>query len=560
MATLVACGAGLLSVQCGFSGPAPPSTGGGQGGNSGSSNGGSSGSNSGGSSGSSTGGSSGGSNSGGTSGGSNSGGSTGGSGTGGTSGGNSGGSTGGGTGGMTGMPGTGGMMPSATGGSSGMNGLTFMNYNLTGAWPGLKAAIETKPGKLTYTKITVHTRFLAESCSIADYNKDGEPDISSGRRWWAGPDFKTENVYRGGHDDLPRAGQSAELVTGVSDSWACFPWDVDGDSWTDIINIVAADEVSSLSPMPRAQQKGTMFWYKNPGNGATGMWTGNQMHADVKHEQKLLFDADGDGKPEIAGGCKGCNPPETLGYFKAGANPTGAWTYVPVIPRTYPFGGTGWLHGLGVGDVNKDGKPDLLQRSGINIQQPDGTWNNRACPGAGCGFVPVAMWDRDPADQRGGSHMFVTDIDGDNDMDIVSADGAHHYGVSWYEQTEPLKFTKHQIISNNPALGPVFSQPHSLQVVDMDGDGVSDIVTGKMRFAHPDGYGDPDLMGAPVLYVFKTVRNKPSMAGPVTFEAKMVDNQVGVGRQFTVGHTNKDGIPDICIGSKLGLFVFQGQP
>jgi hypothetical protein len=39
----------------------------------------------------------------------------------------------------------------------------------------------------------------------------------------------------------------------------------------------------------------------------------------------------------------------------------------------------------------------------------------------------------------------------------------------------------------------------------------------------------------------------------------LVDNVAGVGRQIAVGHVNTDGIMDICIASKLGLFVFLGQ-
>jgi len=34
---------------------------------------------------------------------------------------------------------------------------------------------------------------------------------------------------------------------------------------------------------------------------------------------------------------------------------------------------------------------------------------------------------------------------------------------------------------------------------------------------------------------------------------------MGVGRQFSVGHVNTDGIMDICVGTKVGLAVFLGQ-
>jgi hypothetical protein len=67
-----------------------------------------------------------------------------------------------------------------------------------------------------------------------------------------------------------------------------------------------------------------------------------------------------------------------------------------------------------------------------------------------------------------------------------------------------------------------------------------------------------------VVYVFKTVRGKPSAAGSVTFEPHLVDMspvgmKSGVGRQLAVGHVNTDGIMDVCIASKLGLYVFLGK-
>jgi len=439
---------------------------------------------------------------------------------------------------------------------------------VTGTWPARPIAVSQQPGRLTYTKIKVDDRFLAESCSIADYNRDGTPDISAGRRWYQGPfgpsGATEEHVYRAGHDELPRSGAMSELDTGVSDDWSCFAEDVDGDGYTDIINITCPDVVDANAVAPATRQRThTAIWYKNPGaavSTSSAAWKAYPMHNDVRGEQHTLSDVDGDGRPEISGACKSCNnsDPETVtrGYYQMDTTrPTAGWTY-HVVTKPYPWPGGGWLHGFGFGDVNRDGKIDLLERGGV--------WTNiQAARADTSAFYDVKLHGGGTDPKDGGSHMFAVDVDGDEDMDIISADAAHGYGISWHEQTAPGKFTKHKFVGTpQESFATDFSQPHALEVVDMDGDGVPDVVTGKSYLAHPEGLNDPDLRGEPVNYVFKIKRNTPSEAGSVTFEPHPIDTsntKVGVGRQIAVGHINLDGIMDVCVASKLGVYVFLGQ-
>jgi hypothetical protein len=69
-------------------------------------------------------------------------------------------------------------------------------------------------------------------------------------------------------------------------------------------------------------------------------------------------------------------------------------------------------------------------------------------------------------------------------------------------------------------------------------------------------FNDPDTFGTPVLYVFKLVRDA---MGP-HYEPHLVDDKTGTGRQFQVGHLDKNGTLDIVIGGKKGLFAFFQDP
>ncbi len=498
-----------------------------------------------------------------------------------------------------------------------------VSYEVTGTWPAHIAGTTASPikqthGTLTYKMVQVQDQFLAESCSIADYNRDGIPDISSGRRWYEGPDFTKVHIFRGGHDALPRQGTllggalspTNELFNGESDDWADYPYDVDGDGWPDIINISNPQYNTIVSPAPKPQGNSTGYWYKNPGapaNEADTLWTSSLISSDLNMEEHAVADVDGDGKPEILGACESCAG-GTKGYYEGDwSNPTAPWTFHSVTRRyEFPFGGTGHLNGVGMGDVNGDGRPDLLERSGV--------WLRPASLDTGtAGWDPATSWVPtafsvpeqvgDSTSNQGGAQMFAYDVDGDGLTDVISADRAYGWGLAWYQQLPPgvgsclgttttlttaakSCFVKHPIMLTNSiedlALYKVaFSELHAVELVDMDGDGLPDIVTGKNWLDCPYSCGDVDPDGTPVVYVFKLVRDaNPPQAGMAHFEPHLVNAAVpastagdagafpatwtggsGVGRQVAIGQINPqtDGIMDICIASKLGLYVYLGQ-
>lgn len=359
-------------------------------------------------------------------------------------------------------------------------------------------------------------RFRSEACGVGDFNNDGKLDIIAGQYWYEAPDFKPYK-FRSLEDKVDEKGKRHtvnEKGIGYYDDFANLPVDVDGDGFLDLVTCCWFSK--------------QIEWYRNPGPKA-GQWPMTVFEKNGNYESADLWDIDGDGNElEILPHTK-----DTKWYeIVTKSNGKRGLIKHEVSQNQRPFGG-------GVGDINGDGRPDILR--------PDAWYETPADLRNGqCKEHPLAIGSLTEGQAEHTPQIWVYDVDQDGLNDIVTS-SAHSYGIFWYQQIKK----RSKVSWKQHVIDKSWSQAHSMTLADLDSDGDLDIVAGKRFYAH-DGR-DPGANAPLGVYWYELKSRKPPkwIKHVISY-----DEGIGSGLNIPVIDLDGDGDLDIVVTGKWGGPVY----